>query len=41
VGDVVVMPFAFSDGNCSFCEEGLQTACVHGGFFGNPDVPGA
>jgi threonine dehydrogenase-like Zn-dependent dehydrogenase len=41
VGDVVVMPFAFSDGTCMFCEEGLQTACVHGGFFGNPDVPGA
>jgi hypothetical protein len=40
-GDVVVMPFAFSDGTCVFCEEGLQTACVHGGFFGNPDVPGA
>jgi threonine dehydrogenase-like Zn-dependent dehydrogenase len=40
-GDVVVMPFAFSDGTCVFCEEGLQTACVHGGFFGNPEVPGA
>jgi hypothetical protein len=40
-GDVVVMPFAFSDGTCIFCEEGLQTACVHGGFFGNVDVPGA
>ena len=34
-GQVVVMPFAFSDGTCLFCEEGLQTACVHGGFFGN------
>lgn len=33
-GDVVVMPFAFSDGSCDFCHEGLQTACVHGGFFG-------
>lgn len=41
IGDVVVMPFAFSDGTCRFCEEGLQTGCVHGGFFGNPDVPGA
>src|SRR4051794_22889052 len=40
-GDVVVMPFAFSDGTCIFCEEGLQTECVHGGFFGNPEVPGA
>src|SRR6266550_541044 len=34
-GQVVVMPFAYSDGTCMFCEEGLQTACVHGGFFGN------
>ena len=34
-GQVVVMPFAYSDGTCIFCEEGLQTACVHGGFFGN------
>src|SRR3954454_13977887 len=34
-GQVVVMPFAYSDGSCMFCDEGLQTACVHGGFFGN------
>src|SRR5437660_9798615 len=40
-GDVVVMPFAFSDGTCIFCHEGLQTSCVHGGFFGTVDVPGA
>jgi threonine dehydrogenase-like Zn-dependent dehydrogenase len=32
-GDLVVMPFAFSDGTCGFCHEGLHTACVHGGFF--------
>jgi threonine dehydrogenase-like Zn-dependent dehydrogenase len=32
-GDFVVIPFAFSDGTCAFCREGLQTACVHGGFF--------
>ena len=41
VGDVVVMPFAFSDGTCDFCRDGLQTSCVHGGFFGTADVPGA
>src|SRR5436309_2775067 len=41
VGDVVVMPFAFSDGTCVFCHEGLHTSCVHGGFFGTPDVAGA
>jgi len=41
VGDVAIMPFAFSDGTCMFCAGGLQTACVHGGFFGQPQVPGA
>jgi threonine dehydrogenase-like Zn-dependent dehydrogenase len=39
-GQVVVMPFAYSDGSCMFCEEGLQTACVHGGFFGTGGEPG-
>jgi threonine dehydrogenase-like Zn-dependent dehydrogenase len=34
VGEVVIMPFAYSDGACAFCQEGLQTSCVHGGFFG-------
>jgi threonine dehydrogenase-like Zn-dependent dehydrogenase len=33
-GDLVVMPFAHSDGTCEFCREGLPTACVHVGFFG-------
>jgi threonine dehydrogenase-like Zn-dependent dehydrogenase len=40
-GDVVIMPFAFSDGTCAFCAEGLHTACRHGGFFGQSDVGGA
>jgi threonine dehydrogenase-like Zn-dependent dehydrogenase len=40
-GDVVVMPFAFSDGTCAFCDEGLPTACVHVGFFGNNGMNGA
>src|SRR3954447_3030812 len=39
-GDVVVMPFAYSDGTCVFCQEGLHTSCLHGGFFGG-QVPGA
>jgi threonine dehydrogenase-like Zn-dependent dehydrogenase len=39
-GQLVVMPFAYSDGSCTFCHEGLQTSCVHGGFFGG-QVPGA
>src|ERR671920_2058231 len=41
VGDVVVMPFAYSDGTCKFCRDGLHTACVHVGFFGNPGYDGA
>jgi threonine dehydrogenase-like Zn-dependent dehydrogenase len=40
-GDVVVMPFAYSDGTCVFCQEGLHTSCLHGGFFGNLDPGGA
>jgi threonine dehydrogenase-like Zn-dependent dehydrogenase len=41
-GDFVIMPFAYSDGTCDFCHEGLQTSCVHGGFFGfSQDVGGA
>ena len=40
-GDVVVMPFAYSDGSCTFCREGLQTSCVHGGFFGIAGMDGA
>jgi threonine dehydrogenase-like Zn-dependent dehydrogenase len=41
VGDVVVMPFAYSDGTCVFCHEGLHTSCIHGGFFGTDKVDGA
>jgi hypothetical protein len=33
-GDFVVGPFAFSDGTCPNCRAGVQTACIHGGFFG-------
>jgi threonine dehydrogenase-like Zn-dependent dehydrogenase len=40
-GDLVVMPFASSDGTCEFCREGLPTACVHLGFFGNNGMNGA
>src|SRR2546427_24914 len=41
VGNLVVMPFAYSDGTCVFCREGLHTSCIHGGFFGTLDIPGA
>jgi threonine dehydrogenase-like Zn-dependent dehydrogenase len=40
-GDLVIMPFAYSDGTCEFCHAGLHTACVHVGFFGNSGVNGA
>src|SRR5437016_3745545 len=40
-GDFVIMPFAFSDGTCLFCHDGLQTSCIHGGFFGTTEVAGA
>jgi threonine dehydrogenase-like Zn-dependent dehydrogenase len=33
-GDLVVAPFAWSDGTCEFCQQGLQTSCLHGGFWG-------
>ncbi|WP_217915438.1 zinc-binding dehydrogenase [Miltoncostaea marina] len=33
-GQRVIAPFAFSDGSCEFCEEGLHTSCVHGGYWG-------
>jgi len=40
-GDFVIMPFAFSDGTCTFCHEHLYTSCVQGGFFGSGPVAGA
>jgi threonine dehydrogenase-like Zn-dependent dehydrogenase len=40
-GDFVIMPFAFSDGACAFCEEHLHTSCIHGGYFGVGQVGGA
>lgn len=33
-GQLVIMPFAYSDGGCLFCDDGLHTSCTHGGFFG-------
>ncbi|WP_137890604.1 zinc-dependent alcohol dehydrogenase family protein [Ramlibacter sp. 2FC] len=41
VGDVVIMPFAYSDGTCDLCHEGMHTACSHGGFFGWAGLNGA
>jgi threonine dehydrogenase-like Zn-dependent dehydrogenase len=41
VGDLVIMPFAYSDGTCVFCHQGLHTSCIHGGFFGVVGMDGA
>ncbi|HWD84714.1 MAG TPA: zinc-dependent alcohol dehydrogenase family protein [Solirubrobacteraceae bacterium] len=32
-GDLVIAPFAFSDGTCPNCLQGITTACRQGGFF--------
>ena len=32
-GDFVISPFAFSDGTCPNCQNGITTACMNGGFF--------
>ncbi|TCO17276.1 threonine dehydrogenase-like Zn-dependent dehydrogenase [Kribbella steppae] len=39
-GDLVITPFAWSDGTCDFCREGLQTSCRHGGFWNANGVGG-
>ncbi|PRY65413.1 threonine dehydrogenase-like Zn-dependent dehydrogenase [Glaciihabitans tibetensis] len=39
-GDLVIVPFAFSDNTCLICKDGFQTACPHGGFFATPDTAG-
>jgi len=32
-GDLVISPFAYSDGSCPNCQNGITTACMNGGFF--------
>jgi threonine dehydrogenase-like Zn-dependent dehydrogenase len=39
-GDLVVAPFAWSDGTCVFCQEGLHTSCIHGGWWGGTELDG-
>ncbi len=39
-GALVVSPFLWSDGTCVFCQEGLQSECLHGGRYGFGDVDG-
>lgn len=39
-GDFVIAPFAWSDGTCELCREGLHTSCLHGGFWNAGGVGG-
>lgn len=39
-GDLVVVPFAWSDGTCELCRQGLQTSCLNGGYWGGTDLDG-
>jgi threonine dehydrogenase-like Zn-dependent dehydrogenase len=39
-GDLVVAPFAWSDSTCEFCQRGLQTSCLHGGWWGGTELDG-
>ena len=32
-GELVISPFAFSDGTCPHCRHGITSACASGGFF--------
>jgi threonine dehydrogenase-like Zn-dependent dehydrogenase len=37
-GDFVISPFAISCGVCEFCKAGLQTSCLNGGFWNDPNL---
>jgi len=39
-GDLVAAPFAWSDGTCEFCQQGLHTSCLHGGWWGGTELDG-
>jgi hypothetical protein len=39
-GNLVVAPFAWSDGTCEFCQQGLHTSCLHGGWWGGVTLDG-
>lgn len=39
-GDFVIAPFAYSDNTCVFCQEGVHTSCLHGGFYGSREIGG-
>lgn len=39
-GDLVIAPFAYSDGTCPHCRAGITTACVVGGFWASDGMDG-
>ncbi len=39
-GDLVIAPFAISDGSCVHCRNGITTSCLRGSFWGAPDRAG-
>ncbi|MDF2989761.1 MAG: Alcohol dehydrogenase GroES domain protein [Microbacterium sp.] len=39
-GDLVIAPFAYADGWCSSCRDGVFTSCRQGGFWGGGDDGG-
>ncbi|MCA1708416.1 MAG: zinc-dependent alcohol dehydrogenase family protein [Actinobacteria bacterium] len=40
VGDHVLAPFAYSDGTCEFCQKGVHTSCLNGGYWGGDSEDG-
>ena len=39
-GDLVIVPFLYSDGSCPHCRNGALLNCVAGGLFGNGEIDG-
>lgn len=39
-GQLVIAPFCWGDGSCSYCAEGLQSSCPNGGGWGSPGEDG-
>ena len=39
-GDRVIAPFSYCDGDCEYCRKGVQTSCIHGGFWGGAENDG-
>lgn len=39
-GAWVIAPFRFSDGTCVYCRMGMESSCLHGGFWSREEVTG-